>query len=347
MLKLALALIITALCAQATEVPLDFGQYPLGKSPSNYTSLVFGPGKAGEWKIANEPRPSTRESFSPNAPKTEIMPVLALASATSETNRFPILLYDNEIYADFTLTTRLRLTGGTTAQTAGVIFRAADETNFYALCASATDNRVSFFKVVGGIQGPPIGGTFKIDPGAWHDIKITCKGMEIRCEVDGKTFPPLNDTSLASGKLGFITQGDTAAQFADAKIDYVPIIPFAKKLLDQTIKKYPRLISLEIYARKEGGPVQLVASSKSVQMGSPGGKTETEAIDKSAFYFLRKDKSVEVTVPMRDRNGEIAAALKVEMITFIGETQNNAIGRAGLIRKYMEQELGAVSNLAE
>jgi len=138
-------------------------------------------------------------------------------------------------------------------------------------------------------------------------------------------------------------------QFGDARVEYTPIIPFAKQLVDQTIKKYPLLVELELYARKPGGSVQLVASSKSVEMGAPGGKVETDSVERAAIYFLRKKKSVEVTVPLRDRNGEIAAALKVEMRTFMGETENNAVNRAGLIRKFMEAELGSVSsaNLAE
>ena len=347
MLKFVFALLIMAVPAGAAEFRFDFGRYPLGRCPTNFLSVVNGPGKPGDWKIANEPLPPLREAFSPQAPQTDIMPVLAQTAPDTAADHFPILLYDNEIYADFTLSTRFRMISGSTAQTAGVVFRAADEKNFYAVCASSLENRVFFFKVVGNTRGAPIGGSLKLAAGAWHSMKITCKGTEIRCEVDGQTFPPLNDSSFTGGKVGFLTQADTVGQFAESRIEYVPIIPFAKKLLDQTVKAYPRLIALEIYARKGSEPVRLVASSKSVDMGLPGGKIETDTIEKAAVYFLRKEKSVEVTVPLRDRNGEIAAALRVEMLTFMGETQDNAVLRAKSIRKYMESQLGAVVDLAD
>ena len=336
-----------AASATAAEYRFDFGQFPLGRCPTGFVSVVSGTGKPGEWKIANEPRPPSREAYSSNAPQTDIMPVLAQGSKDAEVDHLPILLYDNEIYADFTLITRFRIVSGSAARTAGVVFRAADEKNFYAVCANAADNRVTFFKVVGNVHGAPIGGSLKVAPGDWHDLKVICKGTEIRCEVDGQTFPPLNDTSLSSGKVGFFTQADTVGEFAESRVVYSPIIPFAKQLVDQTIKKYPLLLGLEIYARKPGEPARLVASSKSVAMGGPGGKVETDSIDRAAVYALRTKQMDEVTVPLRDRNGDIIGALKIDMKTFMGETEANAVNRAGLIRKYMEEQLGAAASLTD
>ena len=348
MLKFILPLLVGAVSATAAEYRFDFGQFSLGQCPTGFVSVVSGFGKPGEWKIVEEQVSSLIAPFSSNAPQTAKRPILAQTSQDRTGEHFPILLFDNEIYADFTLTTRFRIISGSVAQMAGVTFRAADEKNYYVVCASALDNYVRFYKSIANIRSTPIGRQTKVAAGVWHELKVTCKGSEIRCELDGlECLPPLNDTSLASGKIGFWTKSDSVSQFVDARVEYTPVIPFAKKLLDQTVKKYPRLLGLELYARKGSGAASLVASSKTLEMGAAAGKIETDAIERAAVYFQHKDKSVEVTLPLRDRNGEVAAALKVEMRTFMGETEGNAVNRAGLIRKYMESELGAATNLAE
>jgi DNA-binding IclR family transcriptional regulator len=48
---------------------------------------------------------------------------------------------------------------------------------------------------------------------------------------------------------------------------------------------------------------------------------------------------VVVTLPVHDRNGEVIAALRVEMKSFFGQTENNALARALPIAKEMERRI--------
>jgi hypothetical protein len=48
---------------------------------------------------------------------------------------------------------------------------------------------------------------------------------------------------------------------------------------------------------------------------------------------------VVVTLPLHDRNGEVIAALRVEMKSFFGQTEDNAVARARPIAQDMERRI--------
>jgi hypothetical protein len=60
---------------------------------------------------------------------------------------------------------------------------------------------------------------------------------------------------------------------------------------------------------------------------------------------LKLSKAVEVTLPLRDRNGDIAAALKVRMKSFPGETQATAVSKATLVKKVIEERIGTMQGI--
>jgi len=56
-------------------------------------------------------------------------------------------------------------------------------------------------------------------------------------------------------------------------------------------------------------------------------------------FFGRLKSGIVVTLPVHDRNGEVVAALRVEMKSFPGQTENNALARALPIVKEMERRI--------
>ena len=54
---------------------------------------------------------------------------------------------------------------------------------------------------------------------------------------------------------------------------------------------------------------------------------------------------MEVTQPLRDRNGDVIAALKTTLTTFRGETQADALARATAIKKDVETGLAALQDI--
>ena len=82
-------------------------------------------------------------------------------------------------------------------------------------------------------------------------------------------------------------------------------------------------------------------------LGTPGTKYEADVIEHASIYFLKDDNAVEVTLPLRDRNGEVAAALKTRMKSFPGETRDTAVARATVIKKAVELRMAALRDVTQ
>jgi len=90
-----------------------------------------------------------------------------------------------------------------------------------------------------------------------------------------------------------------------------------------------------------------VADGKEDDLGAPGGKTEEDVIANGRIFYLKQDGSVEVTQPLRDRNGEVIAAIKTTMRSFLGETTAIAVSRATQIKKDVESGLSILQDINE
>ena len=231
-----------ALPAVGAELTFDFGGFATDKSPPGFRSTLAGTGKPGEWKIILDEVPPLLAPLTAKAPVVTRRAVLAQLSQDPADERFPLLIFDGDVFSDFTLTTRFKLAGGGLEQMAGIAFRLRDEKNFYVVRASGLGRNIRFYKVVDGVRSPPIGPELEIPKGVWHELKIECKGNTIRCWLNGNdAIPPLTDNTFSNGKIGFWTKSDAVSYFADTKIVYTPREITAKVIVRDAVKKYGHL----------------------------------------------------------------------------------------------------------
>lgn len=334
---LALAFLLPG---RAEELSLTFSHEQIGETPAGFESVVYGDGEPGLWRIIEAEVPSVLPALTANAPVPK-KPVLAQLSRDITDEHYPILVYTNEIFRNFTFTTRVKCVGGVVEQMAGVVFRYVDAQNFYYVRASAKGNTFRFFKVVGGQRSNPIGPEIEIPAGEWHELKVQCEGNRIRCFLNGEQrIPEMTDNDLSEGRVGFWTKSDSVSYFADAHIQFTPRESYAKALLRQALDRFPRVLGMRIYAVPPGeSGVAVVASSRAEEVGTSGTEVERNVIANDATYFGRLAKGVVVTMPLHDRNGDTIAALRVEMKSFAGQTENNALARALPIVKEIEKGL--------
>lgn len=324
-----------ALGANAAELRLDFGPAGVDATPAGFTNVLVGGGRPGRWRAVQD-----------NLPDATNQVVLAQTSADLKDERFPALIYDKAQFDDFTFTTKFKIVDGVAEQMAGVVFRYQDEKSFYVVRASALGSNVRFYKVVGGIRGQPIGPTLPIERGVWYELKVQCEKNKIRISLNGQeVIPELTDTSFAKGKIGFWTKSDSMSRFADARIEYVQREPRAQVIVKEALKEFNLLQGLKIYLPDEQGTPRVVASKEPGDLGAEGGKSEVGALTKGQIFYGREKESVSVIQPLRDRNGEPIAAVRVVMKRFPGQTEQAILQRALPIVRFLQTRVQSLEDL--
>lgn len=344
---LSVLFVLTTCSSFAAERVIDFNQFPLNQTPSNFVSTVSGMGKTGNWTVIEDEVPALLAPLSPNAPRIGKRNVLAQLAKDDTDEHFPLLMLNDEVFGDFTFSTRFKCVSGQVEQMAGLAFRIQDEKNYYVVRASAAGNSFRFYKFVEGVRSAPIGSEIPIPAGVWHEMTIDCRGNQIRCSLNGKeAIPALTDNSFKYGKLGFWTKSDSVSYFSDAKINYTPREPFAQKVIRDVMTMYPRLVSLKIYAYKDKA-LRVVASTTDKEIGQDGTVVEENVIKNDKVYYGKANHVCAVTLPLRDRNGDTVAALFVALKAFPGQTEENAIARALPINKEISARIQSTDDFIQ
>lgn len=346
---LLLELAVLSLCAPAAEQRFSFDDVAPGQTPSGFHSLLAGEGRPGEWKIVMEEVPPLLAPLTPQALSVTRRAVLGQLAQDATDEHFPMLVFDGTTFDDFTVTTRLKIVSGQAEQMAGIAFRVQDEKNFYVIRASALGRNVRFYKVVNGLRSDPIGPELEVPKGVWHELMIRCKGNEIRAEFNGReVIPPLTDTSFKSGKIAFWTKSDSVSYFADTVIKYTPRVPLVQTVVQDMMKKYPRILALKVYAPDEARQeTRVVASKNESDLRALGGEYELKSIKTGEIFHSKARDHAALVMPLRDRNGDVIAAVRIHLTTFAGQTEQNALSRATPILKEMQQRVQGAGSLLE
>lgn len=351
MLKTILCLVVTTLAfaSEGAELVLDFRNEKADATPAGFVPLLGGSGAPGDWRIVEDTVPSLLAPMSPNAPRGGRRGVLAQLSTDPTDERLPMLVYTNELFGDFKLTTRFKLVSGKVEQMAGIAFRIQDARNYYYVRASALGNTFNFFKVVDGQRGEPIGIKARIPSGEWLEMGIECKGTTIRTTLNGKpAIPDLTDKTFTSGQIGFWTKSDSVSYFADTVINYKPRETLAQILVKDAFKRYNRLEELKIFASVGSEKdIRIVASLDGKDVGKPAPIEASEVLTKRGYFYGKEGGSVALTLPLHDNNGDKVAAVRLVMKSFVGQTENNALARAMPVVKSMEARIQTREDLLQ
>jgi hypothetical protein len=344
------ALLWLCLPAVAAERKFDFTESRENETPTGFRSTVTGRGKPGDWKVVLEEVAPTLPPLSPNVHSITKHAVLAQLAQDPTDEHFPLLIYEDERFGDFTLTTQFKTVRGVIEQMAGVAFRILNESDYYVVRASSIGNTFKFYKVLDGQRGPPVGPDLPIPAGTWHQLTVVCKGNQIRSLLDGNELISVTDkaNAITSGKIGFWTKSDSISYFGETTVTYVPFESSAQKIVRDVLHRYPRLLGVKIYvAGKDAPNPKIIASGDETEIGQPGAKTERAVIGSGETYYGKEKDVVSVIMPLRDRNGDAMAAVRVVLKGFPGQTEENAIIRATPIVKEIQARAQALDDLLD
>ena len=343
---------LTALCIQpvpGAERDFNFSEAAPGEIPAGFRSAVSGEGRPSTWKIVEDEPPQTLAPTNAAPSVVTKRRVLAHFGTSLVDEHFPLLIFDTETFADFTLTTRFKTVSGAIERMAGVAFRIQDEKNYYVVRASSLGNTFRFYKFVDGVRTTPMGPEIDLPKGVWHEVAVECKGNEIRCLLNGKqAIPTITDSSFADGKIGFWTKSDSTTYFGDTRIVYTPRSSLAKTLVREAMEKHSRVLGIRIYARTDRlTELHVIASNDETDLGKPAGQYEQDAVTRDVMYYGREDGQAIVNLPLHDRNGEAVAAVRIRLKAIPGQTEQNAVARAKPIVKAMEKRVRMARDLTQ
>jgi len=200
MLVLAGIFVTAALSKEAAKPTVfNFDADKAGEAPKGWQAAV------GTWKVA-------ADETAPSKPN-----VLA-QSAAGPNAQFNVALATNTSLKDLDLAVKMKAVSGEIDQGGGPVWRAKDAKNYYVCRWNPLEDNFRLYKVVEGKRTQLANADLKAEPG-WRTIRVTMKGEQIECYLDGKkVVEAKDDTFKDAGKVGLWTKADAATHFDDLTV---------------------------------------------------------------------------------------------------------------------------------
>ena len=181
-----------------------------GTAPGAFDCDVTGPGGPSRWVVTQ------------SAADGGIRRVLAQTSQVGAPDRLPHCLLKNYRGADVDVVVLIRPVSGERAQAGGLVWRAQDKQNYYALFIDAKAGQMSVVRVEKGRAVPlPIAAeqrrytqSVRIERDRWYQLRLRATGGRFEVFLDGtKQFEVEDDGLRGPGAVGLVTLSDSVIQF--------------------------------------------------------------------------------------------------------------------------------------
>jgi hypothetical protein len=181
------------------RVVWSFDRDETGAPPGGFTPEV------GEWQVvadASAPSPGN---------------VLAQL-ARNERPVFNVALASGAEYGDVDVAVELKSIAGEIDQGGGVVWRAADDQNYYIARYNPLEDNYRVYKVEKGRRRQLQSADLERS-GGWHTLRVTMKGDHIECYYDGRKHLDVKDATFKGpGRIGLWTKADAQTYFDDLTV---------------------------------------------------------------------------------------------------------------------------------
>lgn len=210
-----IAKLILSLTLLTTSAGLCYAKEVLKTTFDDGKEGIIAPGftcAKGNWIVKKEQTPSGKPNF-----------FFAQTQALANPKDYSIAVFDKVgTVKDFAIQLRIRLVGKNKNQTAGFAFKYKNDSDFMHIALSGSENSVTLFKVSGRNVSILAKADAKIESGVWYRLQLSTKDDRLSCSLNGIKILQAKEKSLdTSGKVGFITIGDTLSDFDN--FSFVPI----------------------------------------------------------------------------------------------------------------------------
>ena len=210
----SLPLAVGAVAAQSdTASPAlvwNFDREQPGTLPSEFSiGTLFDGRPAGDWQVLATDRAKTPPY------------VLAQLMAKGAEHAYKVVLSKEVIASDLNLEVSFLPIQGNADMGGGLIWRAADDRNYYLARANPLEQNIRVYRVVKGIRHLLHNFDQTITVKQWHTLRVTHQDCRVNIFYDDKQVFDLCDKTFHTGKIGLWTKSDAVTYFDDLRLQHV------------------------------------------------------------------------------------------------------------------------------
>jgi len=184
-----------------------FDQDEPGTRPDEFRiGTLFDWRAAGEWTVLE-----TDQAKSP--PR-----VLGQLMGKGAEHAYKVVLITGLKAADLELEVAFLPIAGKADMGGGLIWRAADDRNYYLTRANPLEQNIRIYKVIKGVRHLIKNFDHIIDVRQWHTFRVSTNGCQIRVLFDETQVFDLCDTTFTTGHVGLWTKSDAVTYFDDLTV---------------------------------------------------------------------------------------------------------------------------------
>ena len=199
-------LAVSTLAEDSTRM-WNFDGDPPGAIPKGFVvGTLFDGRPAGEWKILKTDRAKS-------APQ-----VLAQLMGKGFEHAYKVVLIDGTTSSDLDLQVAFLRIEGKADMGGGLIWRAADDRNYYLTRANPLEQNIRIYRVVKGIRHLLQNFDQTIHMNQWHTLHVVTRGCQIQVFYDEKPVFDLCDQTFTTGRIGLWTKSDAVTYFDDLRL---------------------------------------------------------------------------------------------------------------------------------
>jgi hypothetical protein len=184
-----------------------FDAVSAGTLPEEFEPGTLYDGRtAGDWKVIEV-------KDAPSAPH-----VLAQLMAKGAEHAYKVVFVKNSIVADLELEVSFLAVGGKGDMGGGLIWRAADDRNYYLTRANPLEQNIRVYHVVKGVRKMLANFDQRIDIRRWHTLRVVAKDCRLQIFYDDQPVFDLCDRTFTTGRIGLWTKSDAVTYFDNLKL---------------------------------------------------------------------------------------------------------------------------------
>jgi len=182
---------------------------PESLPPEFQVGTLFDGRPAGEWKILQTEMANNGTH------------VLGQLMGKGAEHAYKVVLVQGTTATDLDLRVSFLPISGKADMGGGLIWRAADDRNYYLARANPLEQNIRAYRIVNGIRHLLQNFDQTITLKQWHTLRVTHQGCRVIIFYDDKQVLDLCDKTFHDGMIGLWTKSDAVTYFDDLQLQHL------------------------------------------------------------------------------------------------------------------------------